>query len=148
MDQPELGYRLRRAAWGKGYSTEGSRALIRKGFTELGVQRVVAFTYGEHRASRRVMEKAGMRLVRTYRLTPEQLGSLGITDPTLFDEDDVEYAITKAEWEQQEAAERAPGPVKASIAVPEPKLVFLTPLSKEGNQPRRFGASGRRINGR
>lgn len=36
----ELGYRLRRAAWGKGYATEGSRALIRKGFTELGVERV------------------------------------------------------------------------------------------------------------
>ena len=35
----ELGYRLKRSAWGKGYATEGSRALIRKGFTELGVQR-------------------------------------------------------------------------------------------------------------
>jgi RimJ/RimL family protein N-acetyltransferase len=34
-DEPELGYRLRRSAWGKGYATEGSRALIRKGFTEL-----------------------------------------------------------------------------------------------------------------
>jgi RimJ/RimL family protein N-acetyltransferase len=106
VDQPELGYRLRRSAWGKGYATEGSRALIRKGFTEFGVQRVVAFTYGEHHASRRVMEKAGMRLVRTYRLTPEQLASLGITDPTLFDGDDVEYAITKVEWEQQEAVSR------------------------------------------
>ena len=110
VDQPELGYRLRRSAWGKGYGTEGSRALIRKGFAELGVQRVVAFTYGEHLASRRVMEKAGMLLVRTYRLTPEQLKSLGITDPTLFDGDDVEYAITKAEWEQQGAAELAPDP--------------------------------------
>ena len=106
VDQPELGYRLRRSAWGKGYATEGSRALIRKGFTKFGVQRVVAFTYGEHHASRRVMEKAGMRLVRTYRLTPEQLASLGITDPTLFDGDDVEYAITKVEWEQQEAVSR------------------------------------------
>lgn len=32
----ELGYRLRRPEWGKGYATEGSRALIHKGFTELG----------------------------------------------------------------------------------------------------------------
>ncbi len=30
----ELGYRLRQAAWGQGYGTEASRALIRKGFTE------------------------------------------------------------------------------------------------------------------
>ena len=109
VDEPELGYRLRRSAWGKGYGTEGSRALIRKGFTELGVKRVVAFTYGEHFASRRVMEKSGLRLVRTFRLTPEQLVSLGVTDHTLFDGDDVEYAITKAEWNHQEAA-AATGP--------------------------------------
>src|SRR5687767_13665587 len=34
-DEPELGYRLVKSAWGKGYGTEGSRALIRKGFTDL-----------------------------------------------------------------------------------------------------------------
>lgn len=38
-DEPELGYRLHKAAWGKGYATEGSRALIHNGFTELGVRR-------------------------------------------------------------------------------------------------------------
>jgi RimJ/RimL family protein N-acetyltransferase len=108
-DEPELGYRLRRSAWGKGYGTEGARALIRKGFTELGVRRVVAFAYQENVASTRVMEKAGMRLVRTFRLTPEQLQEyLGVTDPSLFDGDDVEYAITKEEWEEQMAAEAMP----------------------------------------
>jgi RimJ/RimL family protein N-acetyltransferase len=59
-DEVELGYRLRRSAWGKGYATEGSRALIRKAFTELGVQRVVASTMTVNTASRRVMEKAGL----------------------------------------------------------------------------------------
>src|SRR5262249_46829100 len=34
----ELGYRLLKSVWGKGYATEGSRALIDKGFAELGVQ--------------------------------------------------------------------------------------------------------------
>ena len=38
----ELGYRLRKSAWGKGYATEGSRALIRMGFAEFGVRRVTA----------------------------------------------------------------------------------------------------------
>lgn len=104
-DQPkevELGYRLKQSVWGKGYATEGSLALIERGFTEFGVQRVVAFTYCEHLASRRVMEKAGMRLTRTFRLTPEELfEELGVTDPSLFPGEDVEYAITKAEWEAQ-----------------------------------------------
>ena len=38
-DEAELGYRLRKSAWGRGYATEGSRALISKGFTEFGAQR-------------------------------------------------------------------------------------------------------------
>jgi len=102
LDEPELGYRLRREAWGKGYGTEGSRALIQKGFVDLGVQRVVASTYQDNLASRRVMEKVGMSLVRTYRLSPKELlEQFGITSPELFDGDDVEYAISKAEWEQR-----------------------------------------------
>jgi RimJ/RimL family protein N-acetyltransferase len=90
----ELGYRLRRSAWGKGYATEGSRALIRKGFTELGVQRVVAETMVVHAASRRVMEKAGLRYVRTFHQEwPERIEG---------DEyGDVEYALRKAEWGRQ-----------------------------------------------
>src|SRR5918994_1721646 len=84
VDQPELGYRLRRSAWGKGYATEGSRALIRKGFTELGVQRVVAFTYGEHHASRRVMEKGGTRVGRGDRPTPREPGAPRLSHPTPF----------------------------------------------------------------
>lgn len=102
----ELGYRLRTSAWGKGYATEGARALIRKGFTELGVQRVLATTYQDNLASRRVMQKAGMRLVRTYRLTPEDLvaeGTFHSTSQDLWDGDEVEYALEKADWEQQEA---------------------------------------------
>jgi len=50
---------------GRGYASEGSRALIRKGFTELGVRRVVASTMAVNLASRRVMEKAGLTLVHT-----------------------------------------------------------------------------------
>lgn len=35
IDQPELGYRLRRDVWGMGIGTEGARAPICKGFIEL-----------------------------------------------------------------------------------------------------------------
>src|SRR6185312_13956493 len=64
-DEIGLGYRLRQPVWGKGYATEGARALIRKGFTELGAQHIIATTYQDNLASRRVMEKAGLRLTRT-----------------------------------------------------------------------------------
>ncbi|HEX5506219.1 MAG TPA: GNAT family N-acetyltransferase [Thermomicrobiales bacterium] len=105
----ELGYRLRRAAWGRGYATEGSRALLRKGFAELGVRRVVASTYQDNFGSRRVMEKVGMTLVRSYRPTLEELAAHGTYDTAaalldLFPGDDVEYALERADWARREAA--------------------------------------------
>ncbi|MGE0543770.1 MAG: GNAT family N-acetyltransferase [Dehalococcoidia bacterium] len=105
-DNIELGYRLRRAAWGKGYATEGARALIRKGFTEQGVRRVFATTYQDNLASRRVMEKLGMTLVRTFRITPTDLGAHGtyhVTSTDVWDGDDVEYALEREEWQRREA---------------------------------------------
>ncbi len=98
-DEVELGYRLRRSTWGKGYATEGSRALIRKGFTELGVRRVVASTMAVNVASRRVMEKAGLTLERTF----HESWADSIEGA---EHGEVEYALTKAGWEQQEAAGR------------------------------------------
>jgi RimJ/RimL family protein N-acetyltransferase len=102
-DNVALGYRLRKSAWGKGYATEGARALIRKGFTELGMQRVCATTYEDNIASRRVMEKAGMKVVRTYHSTPEEIAAAGTfvaTPGEVWDGDDVEYALEKADWQR------------------------------------------------
>ena len=65
-DEIELGYRLRRVSWGKGYATEGSRALISKAFAELGTQCIVSSALAENRASTRVMEKAGLKLELQY----------------------------------------------------------------------------------
>ena len=62
---------------------------------------MVAGAYAENVGSWRVMEKAGMTLVRRSRLTPEELATLEeIVLPELFDGDDVEYAITREEWER------------------------------------------------
>lgn len=94
QDEPELGYRLRAAAWGKGYATEGSRALIARGFTELEVQRVVASTMAINTASRRVMEKSGMRFV------PPFDADWPVSIPG-DEHGDVEYALTRSEWEQE-----------------------------------------------
>jgi RimJ/RimL family protein N-acetyltransferase len=93
-DEAELGYRLCKSAWNKGYGTEGSRALIHKGFTELGVQRVVASTAIDNRGSRRVMEKSGLTLVGTvWQSLPDVFDGLRLPC--------VEYALTRADWEAQ-----------------------------------------------
>jgi RimJ/RimL family protein N-acetyltransferase len=92
-DEAELGYRLRRSAWGKGYATEGSRALVHRAFAELGLRRVYAETMAVNLASRRVLEKAGLRHLRTFHLT--------FDDPIPGTEHgEVEYALTRAEWER------------------------------------------------
>jgi len=94
----ELGYRLRRAAWNQGYATEGSRALIRKGFTELDVPRVFALTMTVNTGSRRVMEKAGLAFVRTFPYDG--------TDPIEgAGQGEVEYALTRSEWEERRSGD-------------------------------------------
>ena len=99
----ELGYRLRKSAWGKGYATEGSRALIRKGFTEFSVQRVTAEAAAANTASRRVMEKAGLTLVRTF---SQPLPGAADGDPVEV----VEYALSKADWEQRDQGSAGAAP--------------------------------------
>jgi RimJ/RimL family protein N-acetyltransferase len=94
---PELGYRLRRSAWGKGYATEGSLALVNKAFTDLGVERVFAETMVVNNASRRVMEKAGLNLMRVFHQD--------WPDPIEGDEHgDVEYALSRADWKRRQGA--------------------------------------------
>ncbi|WP_091458645.1 GNAT family N-acetyltransferase [Micromonospora inyonensis] len=68
-NEAELGYRLRRAAWGRGLATEGSRALVRYAFDALGLHRIRAETMAANTRSRRVLEKSGLRYVRTFHLT-------------------------------------------------------------------------------
>lgn len=62
----ELGYRLRRAAWGRGLATEGARVLLAHAFDRLGQSAVDACTHPDNSASMRVMLKCGMRRVGTF----------------------------------------------------------------------------------
>jgi RimJ/RimL family protein N-acetyltransferase len=94
----DLGYRLRRSVWNKGYATEGSRALIDLGFTGLGVERVFAHTMTVNIASRRVLEKCGLTLVRTTAYE-------GADVIEGAEHGEVEYALTKPEWETRTAGD-------------------------------------------
>jgi RimJ/RimL family protein N-acetyltransferase len=90
----DLGYRLRRSAWNHGYATEGCRGLITMGFAGLGVRRVFAHTMTANAASRRVMEKCGLTLVRTAAYDGPDADVIEGAE-----RGEVEYALTKSEWE-------------------------------------------------
>ncbi|MFI6938326.1 GNAT family N-acetyltransferase [Streptomyces sp. NPDC050418] len=91
-EEVELGYRLRKDAWGKGYGTEGSRALLRKAFTELGVRMVWAETMTVNRGSRHIMEKVGMTLAETIPVPDD------MTDIEGHEHGGVRYEITGEQW--------------------------------------------------
>jgi [ribosomal protein S5]-alanine N-acetyltransferase len=56
----EAAYLLRRDRWDRGYATEALRAVLAAGHA-IGLERIIALSYPENAASRRVMTKAGMR---------------------------------------------------------------------------------------
>ena len=64
----ELGYRLGRAFWGQGYATEIARLSRDHAFGPLGLERLVAVTYPDNHASRRVLTKIGFRETGTSEL--------------------------------------------------------------------------------
>ena len=88
----ELGYRLRKAVWGKGYATEGSLALVDRAFKDPAVSSVVATALNGNVASIRVMEKAGLRRVGEFPLPG-------------YDQPSVKYALNRDEY-RSPAAER------------------------------------------
>lgn len=62
----DLGYRLVRSAWNRGYATEVSRALVARARAEPQVEAVVAVALVANVASCRVLEKAGLRKVNEF----------------------------------------------------------------------------------
>jgi RimJ/RimL family protein N-acetyltransferase len=56
----EVGWRLARGVWGRGYATEAARAAMDDGFARVGLAEIVSFTVPDNVRSRRVMERLGM----------------------------------------------------------------------------------------
>ncbi|MEN8158920.1 MAG: GNAT family N-acetyltransferase [Myxococcota bacterium] len=57
----EVGWRIAREHWGRGYAPEAAREALRYGFEVAGLEKIVSFTSVGNTRSRRVMEKIGMR---------------------------------------------------------------------------------------
>jgi RimJ/RimL family protein N-acetyltransferase len=62
----EVGWRLAREHWGRGYATEGARAALEYGFGELGLAQIVSITARSNEPSRRVMQRIGMQPAGTF----------------------------------------------------------------------------------
>ena len=62
----ELGYRLCLKHWGCGYATESAAAILRYGFGDLSLKRIIAFALLQNSASLRVLEKLGGLYLRTF----------------------------------------------------------------------------------
>ena len=95
LDEVELGYRLRQDAWGKGYATEAVRAMLDKGFSELGLRLVWGETMAVNLASQKVMEKVGMSVVREIP-TPDDMQGVEGAERGGF-----RFEITKEQWDRR-----------------------------------------------
>jgi ribosomal-protein-alanine N-acetyltransferase len=58
----EIGYVLGRPWWGRGYATEAAGLLLRFGFQELGLHKIVATCHPDNAGSARVLTRIGMTL--------------------------------------------------------------------------------------
>lgn len=90
-DEYEIGYRRRRTTWGKGFASEGVCALLAVAFSERGARRIWAQTMAVNIRSRRVMERCGLRYVRTFH------GQFDDPIPGT-EHGEVEYEICKDDW--------------------------------------------------
>lgn len=56
----EIGYLLKRSAWGEGYATEAAKRLLKFAFEETPLEEIVATIDAENTTSQRVLEKCGL----------------------------------------------------------------------------------------
>ena len=61
----EIGWRLARAAWGRGFATEGARLALAAGAQQLGLERMVAFVDPDNDRSQAVVRRLDMGRLTT-----------------------------------------------------------------------------------
>ncbi|TKC05898.1 GNAT family N-acetyltransferase [Pedobacter frigoris] len=88
----EVGYRLLRKFWGRGYATESARASVKYAFEELNLDAVYAMASVENAASRNALLKTGLKITA-------QLDHEGI--PCDW------FEITKGDWNKQNSIRQA-----------------------------------------
>lgn len=92
-EQGELGWILHRDYWKQGFGTEIGKSLLKFGFDELNLHRIIAHCDAENYGSYRVMQKIGMRCEGCF---VEGRSANKLSDKKYSDE--LYYAILRSEW--------------------------------------------------
>lgn len=88
----EIGWRLDRAYWGKGYATEGGKAVLNYAFKTLNLTKVVSFTSEKNHKSIAVMKRLGMHYYSKNNFEHPQIPKKHWLRPHVF------YSISQTEW--------------------------------------------------
>lgn len=88
----DLGYRLLRAHWGKGYATEAALASLQLGFGRFALPAIIGRVAQDNAASLRVLEKVGMRYWKS--------------DVCEHDPHALFYRTTREEWQRSHGDRR------------------------------------------
>jgi len=87
---PEIGWRLRTSAWGRGIAKEAAIASLDLGFGKFGYDRIIAMTIPPNSGSSGLMERLGMRRREDLDFTDERFGRE--VNPQIV------YELTAADW--------------------------------------------------
>lgn len=86
----DVGWRLKRSAWGNGFASEGAKRCLEFGFEELKLEKLISTCTERNKRSERVMNKIGMNKIGFFK------------HPKLRDQPNYEncicYQITKKDW--------------------------------------------------
>ncbi|MET6997074.1 GNAT family N-acetyltransferase [Chitinophaga defluvii] len=77
----DLGYRLIKSCWGKGYATEAARAVRDYGFNRMGLPVIYGMTEVGNTGSRRVLEKTGLKYIESFEYEGLPHDFFGMTRP-------------------------------------------------------------------
>lgn len=80
----EIGWRIAFDQWGNGYATEAARECLTLGFTQFGLDEIVAFTTLANVRSRHVMEKIGMENTNNNFMHPSVPEATGMKEHCLY----------------------------------------------------------------
>jgi ribosomal-protein-alanine N-acetyltransferase len=85
----DLGYRLIKKYWGKGYATESASAALDYGFENFGPDCIYAMTHVDNKSSGNVLKKIGFKYIETFDYNDSMIKNW--------------YQITREEWKSLKA---------------------------------------------